>query len=268
MNRRGRVLWTTLAVFCFTFACPSWRTNYPGVRSYAGGQALAAEVGLLAQAKGEVPGTGESLADVEGPVVSDPLEPMNRAFFTFNDRLYFWFMKPVSNVYSTFIPGGVRKCVSNAFHNIAFPIRVVNNTLQGKFKGAGIELSRFVINSTVGVGGLFDASTIMFNIPAYEEDLGQTFGAWGLGPGFYLVLPLLGPSSLRDGVGIAGDSTLNPVNYLVPDFSTYAGVRGGETVNETSLRGGEYEKLKEMALDPYIAMREAYIQYRQKKIEQ
>jgi phospholipid-binding lipoprotein MlaA len=142
--------------------------------------------------------------------------------------------------------------------------------LQANPKCAGTETLRFVLNTTIGVAGLFDPAKKRFNLEKQDKDFGQTLGIWGMGPVFYIDLPILGPSSLRDGLGYAVDTALNPQTYLTI-YSVTAGFisTGGwvlDKVNEASLTLGEYEDLKKAALDPYIALREAYHQYRENKI--
>ncbi len=201
------------------------------------------------------------------PAIADPIEPFNRAMYHFNDKLYFWVLKPVATGYNKVVPEGARVCVKNFFTNLAFPIRFVSSTLQADFKGAAQETGRFVINSIWGVVGFFDvASTEGVNLPKRDSDLGETFGVWGIGQGFYIVWPVLGPSSPRDTLGTAGEFFLYPVTYLNPWYVPSA-VRAYEIINATSLRIGDYEALKGAAIDPYIAIRDAYVQYRYKKIE-
>ena len=197
--------------------------------------------------------------------IADPIEPVNRVFFVFNDRLYFWLLKPVARGYAFIVPELLRVWIRNAFANIAMPVRLVNSLLQGKGKGAGRELARFTINSTIGMAGLIDTAKNDWEIPPSEEDTGQTLGTYGLGHGAYLVLPLLGPSSLRDGVGLAGDAFLNPLWYLV-DRPTAIELYAGKTVNNTSLRIGEYEDIIAAAIDPYLAVRDGYIQHREGQV--
>jgi phospholipid-binding lipoprotein MlaA len=198
----------------------------------------------------------------------DPLEGMNRAFFQFNDKMYFWFLKPASKVYSTFIPPGLRTCIRNGFENLRFPVKFVNNVLQGKFKAAAIETGRFVVNSTLGFAGFFEIASRDFCLtPPVEEDTAQTLGFYGMKPGFYLVLPVFGPSSLRDTFGLAGDTFLSPLFWIPPHIWEGAAIRGGIMVNNTSLRVGEYEDFKKAALDPYVSMRQAYLQYRDNKLQ-
>lgn len=200
--------------------------------------------------------------------IADPLEPMNRAFFVFNDKMYFWVLKPVSQFYSFFLPEDVRGAIRNAGKNLLMPIRFTNNLLQGKFKSSGIELSRFLINSTVGIYGLADAAKTDFGLEPKDEDLGQTLGKYGVGDGLYVCWPIFGPSSMRDTIGLTGDSFLNPFSYMAPldtvgGISTQTGIR----INKTSLTLGTYEQFKEASFDPYIAVRDAYKQNRDSKIK-
>jgi phospholipid-binding lipoprotein MlaA len=199
--------------------------------------------------------------------IADPIEPFNRAMFYFNDKLYFWVLKPVAQGYNKVVPEAPRVGVNNFFSNLKFPIRFVSRLLQVDFSGATTELGRFAVNTVWGVGGLLDpASSKQLNIPKKEADLGQTLGVYGLGQGFYIVWPILGPYSARDSIEIVGDYFLYPVNYITPWYDCLA-VSVYEKVNDTSLRIGDYEFLKEAAIDPYVALRDAYAQYRQKMVE-
>jgi len=195
--------------------------------------------------------------------IADPLEPVNRVFFYFNDRLYFW--APVARGYAAVVPEGARISVRNFFNNITSPVRFVNCILQFKPSSAANELLRFGINSTAGILGLFDVARDEFGIKMQEEDLGQTLGVWGAGPGFYINWPVLGPSSLRDSIGYIGDSFLDPVNYVTPLVDRYS-IVAGDRINRTSLRLGEYEEIKKDAIDPYAAFRDIYYQYRKSRI--
>ena len=203
----------------------------------------------------------------EASLFPDPLEPMNRAFFEFNDKVYFWFFKPVAEGYSTVMPEVLRLSVRNFFMNLSMPIRLVSCLLQGKIKGVGITLVRFMVNSSAGFLGSQDVAKVALDYPVQDEDLGQVFAFYGIGPGFYLNLPFLGASSLRDTAGWVGGLYLNPWDYIVEDFWPNMGGRAFDMVNKTSLRIGEYEALKDAALDPYVAMRDAYFQYRLNQIE-
>ncbi|MBF0589632.1 MAG: VacJ family lipoprotein [Magnetococcales bacterium] len=200
--------------------------------------------------------------------VSDPLEPWNRFMFGVNDVLYYSILKPVGKAYSNVVTEDGRVMVRNFFHNLTMPIHVVNALLQGKVKQAGVELGRFGINTVMGGLGLFDVADMHFDLKSADEDLGQTFGTWGAGDSVYLVWPLLGPSNARDTIGKVGDTFMNPTTYVPDNAWTRAAIFAFKTVNNTSLRIGEYESLTEPAVDPYIAVRDAYRQFRRKQISQ
>ena len=210
-------------------------------------------------------GGREEFAEEKG--IADPLEKWNRAMFTVNDRVYFWFLKPVAKGYNKVIPEWGRIRVRNIFRNAAMPIRFVNCILQLKLHDAAKEIGRFVVNSTGGVGGMFDLLADNPDAQMSDRDLGQTLGKYGIGDGFFIIWPFIGPSSLRDSVGRAGDGFLDPVNYL-PRWEEIIAVDAYKEVNDTSLRLGEYEDFKESALDPYVAMRNAYYQNRKSKLEE
>ncbi len=220
---------------------------------------------LVAAANG-LPMPADSEESLES--IADPLEPVNRAFFTFNDRLYFWVFKPVASGYKAVTPQIVRVSISNFFSHARTPVRLVNCLLQADLKCAGTETARFFLNTTIGFAGFFDSAKTGFNLERQERDFGQTLGIWGIGPVCYFDWPILGPSSVRDTIGYIGDLALDPKTYI-PSSYFYLGVSAWvfDKVNETSLTIGEYEDLKKAALDPYIALREAYHQYRQNKIK-
>jgi phospholipid-binding lipoprotein MlaA len=207
-------------------------------------------------------GSGEAKGEI-----ADPLEPFNRAMYHFNDKLYFWLLKPVAQGYRKVVPEVARIGVSNFFTNLGFPVRFVNSLLQADFNGATTELGRFLLNTLCGMGGLFDpASHEEINLAIQERDLGQTLGSYGLGQGLFIVWPVLGPSSPRDTVGMVGDLFLHPMTYLNNPWYAGTAARGYAKVNDTSLNIGDYESLKEAAIDPYVAIRDAYVQYRLKKV--
>jgi phospholipid-binding lipoprotein MlaA len=200
-------------------------------------------------------------------LIPDPWIEMNRGLYTFNDKMYFWVLKPVSRGYGFIIPQELRQAIRNAFYNIRFPVRFINCLLQGKIRKSGDEFGQFFINTTVGCLGLLNPAVNYPRLQPSPEDLGQTFAVWGAGSGAYLMLPFFGPSSLRDGLGKLGDTFMDPLWWLFRDDIWLAiGIRAGETVNDTSLRIGEYEALKEAALDPYVMIRNAYVQNRNKLI--
>jgi len=199
--------------------------------------------------------------------VADPLEPWNRIMYQVNDILYFWVAKPCTQVYTDVVPEPVRLGVRNLFYNLATPIRFVNCHLQGKSDSADTELKRFLVNTTAGILGFGDPARDKLGLEPAEEDLGQTLAVYSLGDGFYIVWPLIGPSTLRDSVGLVGDQFLNPTWYVKPT-EVSIGISGVNITNESSFHIGEYEAFKSAALDPYVAMRETYIQYRNKQIQQ
>ncbi|MGB5217676.1 MAG: VacJ family lipoprotein [Smithella sp.] len=199
--------------------------------------------------------------------IADPLEPVNRVMHGFNDKLYFWALKPVAQGYKAVLPEPARLSVKNFFSNLAFPGRFLSCLLQADFSGAATEAGRFAINTLWGIGGLLDPSSGKeLNLQKQDTDLGQTLGVWGVGQGFYIVWPVFGPSSPRDTATLVGDYFLYPVAYINPWYAS-VGVRTYEEVNATSLRIGDYEALKDAAIDPYVAFRDAYAQYRFKKIK-
>jgi phospholipid-binding lipoprotein MlaA len=251
----------------------------PPIASDREGLALVATDSQSTSGATRTPSSGETAPDredldagneeVEQQVITipDPLEPFNRAMFQFNDQLYFWVLKPVGQGYSKVVPEAARISVRNFFSNLTFPIRFINCLLQANFNGAAIELSRFTVNTLLGIGGLFDpASSQEMQLVKQDADFGQTLGVYGVGQGVFLTWPFFGPSTLRDTVGLAGDWGLDPVTYLIPWYVPY-GVKSYGRVNEVSLRIGDYEALKEAAIDPYVALRDAYLQYRQKKVD-
>jgi len=202
--------------------------------------------------------------DVE--LIPDPFIELNTGFYHFNDKMYFWVLKPVARGYGFIIPEELRVAIRNVFYNIRFPVRFINCLLQGKVRKSGYEFGQFFINSTAGFAGLANVAANYPKLQPSQEDLGQTFAVWGFDNGAFLMLPFFGPSSLRDGLGRLGDTFLDPIWWLFDDIWTSLGIRAGETVNDVSLRIGEYEALKEAAIDPYVMLRNAYVQNRNKVI--
>ena len=207
--------------------------------------------------------------------VADPISGFNRAMFTFNDRLYFWVLKPVASGYRAVLPTPVRVSVKNFFYNLLMPVRLVNCLLQGKGEAAQGEFCRFVVNTTAGMGGFLDPAADYPKMNPSPEDLGQTLGTYGVGNGFYIIWPVFGPSTVRDTVGSAGDWALNPFSFMklinadagaLTSSTTNVAVYSVRVVNNTSFHIGDYEALKRAALDPYEAFRNAYIQNRASKV--
>jgi phospholipid-binding lipoprotein MlaA len=199
--------------------------------------------------------------------VADPLAPWNRIVFRINDKLYFWALKPLARGYKAVTPRLLRIGAKNFFQNMTVPVRLVNCILQAKWQAAETELARFLFNSTVGVLGFGNPAQKHPEFDVNSEDMGQTFGVYGIGNGLYLVWPFIGPSTLRDSFGKAGDWFLNPFSYI-DSTEASLGITGYKIINDTSFRIGDYESFKEASVEPYEAMRDAYIQHRKKKLEE
>lgn len=217
----------------------------------------------------------------------DPWESFNSRMFEFNRKFDKYVLKPVATGYAWVMPDPLELGIANAFHNIRFVPRLMNNLFQAKLKGAGMELGRFLINSTLGIGGLFDPAKHLFGMGTPDEDFGQTLGAYGVGPGPYLILPLLPPLSLRDATGfLFVDLALDPFNYLVFPVMPYrfAGQpmltegttaqigwwsqRVGSVVNDRAINLETYEGVEEATLDLYGAVRNAYLQKRARAVRE
>lgn len=216
--------------------------------------------------------TDESLDDYDVPqaTISDPLEPWNRFWFGFNDIFYLHVARPLYTGYEFLTPSEFRTGLKNFLANILFPIRFVNALLQGKLMEAGVEFSRFMLNTTGGFGGFIDlakGAKVIVPVDPSGEDFGQTLGVWGIGQGFYVVWPLIGPSSARDSVGLAGDYFLSPTFYL-PTWTQSFIVTGTLRFNSVGDILSLYEDMDKSAVDPYVAMREAYATYRQLRLGQ
>ena len=215
-----------------------------------------------------VEGTFEDPFATESEPVQDPWEPFNSSTFTLNYNIDRYALKPVARVYSGIVPPDVQDSLGNAFDNLGFVSRFLNSIFQGKFDRAGTEMQRFLLNSTLGVGGLFDVSTHMFGIevpPA--EDTGQTLASYGVASGPYLVLPLLPPMTVRDAVGYAGDIFMNPVNYFIP-FAPNLGLNATDRVNDRAINLETFEGLEESTIDLYGAVRSGYMDRRAKDIQE
>lgn len=212
-------------------------------------------------------GNFDEFAGMNEKPVYDPLIVYNRAMTTFNDKFYFWVLKPVASGYAKILPAVARRSVNRFFLNLGFPVRGVNNLLQLKGRPAAEETFRFAINTTAGIGGLFDPAEKWFALKPHPEDFGQTLGWYGAGGGFPIVFPFLGPSNLRDTIGKVPDWFLYPPYYLEDPY-VKAGITSYNVINYTSLHLGEYEAIKRDALDLYIFLRNAYEQNREKKIKE
>jgi phospholipid-binding lipoprotein MlaA len=207
----------------------------------------------------------EDLEPIE--TIADPYESYNRFLHAFNDKFYFYVLKPTAKGYGKIMPQKARVSIQNFFYNLHAPVRIVNSGLQGDGESAFNEVSRFAINTTLGAAGFFDPAASWFNLETQEEDFGQTLGCC-TGPGFYLNNPFMGPSSLRDSFGMLVDLFIVPSWYVLWNYNyVYTGAKAFEMLNRTSLSIGEYETLKRSALDPYISVRDAYFQYRENLIK-
>ncbi|WP_163559033.1 VacJ family lipoprotein [Halomonas sp. NO4] len=187
----------------------------------------------------------------------DPWEGFNRRVFAFNDAVDRAVLKPVARGYRTVTPQPVQTGVGNFFANLGEPRTLLNSLLQGKPGNAGIAGARFVINTTVGIGGLWDFATHM-EITGREEDFGQTLGVWGVGEGAYLVLPFLGPSTVRDTTGLPADSYTYPLTYLDDDEVRYALL----ALRVVDTRAGLLDQEEMIRGDRYSFIRDAYLQQR------
>lgn len=201
-------------------------------------------------------------ARAPGPAapVSDPIEGFNRKIFWFNDKVDTYVIEPAAKGWDWALPRGVQRSISNFFANVRFPIVAANDLLQGKLRDGAVDAGRFGINTTVGVLGFFDPAAA-WGLERHDEDFGQTLGRWGLGPGPYLVLPILGPSNPRDAVGLGVDAALSVVPFFAPWYASL-GARVVDTVNARSLVLDEVETAKESAFDFYVFVRDAYYQRR------
>lgn len=200
-------------------------------------------------------------------VVYDPLEPMNRVFFEFNDVLYEWVVKPAADGYSWVLPLEIRQAFGNFFLNLAMPIRLINSLLQGDLEKTGVVVERFLINSTVGVYGFADVADEEFDINPRRADFGQTLGKWGVGEGIYVCWPVFGPSNTRDTVGLVADAYSHPLPYFTDDSTFLISYYVTTRLNKLSLNPDVYEDLKRFSVDPYIAARQAYYDYRKVVVE-
>jgi phospholipid-binding lipoprotein MlaA len=217
----------------------------------------------------------------------DPWETYNSVVFEFNRKVDRYVLKPVAQAYNWVLPDAVQRGVANFFQNVRFVPRMLNNVFQGKLKGAGIEGGRFLINSTLGVGGFMDPARRWFKLETPNEDAGQTLGVYGVKPGPYLLLPFLPPFTLRDATGFLIDIVLDPINYFVfpaieldgaPSLIAHKnrgtttiaqfGSRTYEIVNDRSLNLEKFQGVEEATLDLYVAVRNAYLQKRAKAIKE
>lgn len=190
----------------------------------------------------------------------DPLEPVNRAVYQFNDVLDRAVMKPVADAYVEALPQGLRDAIGNFYDNLSYPNVILNDLLQGKFTQGLADFWRLVLNTAFGFGGFLDVAGPQ-GLTEHDEDLGQTLGTWGMGEGFYLVLPLFGPSTLRDAPDLAAQTVTSPL-YYVNDLTITLPTTAGGFVDKRARASGALRTRDEAAIDPYLFTREAYLQRR------
>jgi phospholipid-binding lipoprotein MlaA len=194
----------------------------------------------------------------------DPFEPLNRGIYKFNDGVDTVLFKPLAEVYQAVLPQFVRTGVGNFFSNFQDVIVALNNLLQGKVTDAGMDLCRIIVNSTIGILGLIDVGTEI-GLEKHQEDFGQTLGRWGLGTGPYIVIPFIGPSTVRDGVGLIADWKTDPLTYVKPTRTRNA-LFGVFFVNRRAELLSASKILEVAALDPYEFVRDAYLQRRRNMV--
>jgi phospholipid-binding lipoprotein MlaA len=211
-------------------------------------------------------GPAPAADDVED--IYDPWESFNEKMFDFNVKLDRYVLKPVARVWKTVVPEPFQVMMSNSFDNLRFAPRFVNNVLQGKIGGATREMSRFLINSTAGIGGLFDPAKDYWGIRPSSEDFGQTLGVWGSGPGPYLVLPLLPPMTVRDGIGMGVEMLMDPFGYYVGFFPARFAMKIGDTVNDRALNYDLFQGVEETTIDLYSSVRHFYLKRREQQIKE
>lgn len=215
---------------------------------------------------------GISAATSAAQEIADPLEPMNRKIFWFNEHFDQYLLEPISDGYRYVVPKGGRRSVERFFANLRYPKQLVSDVVSGKFSRAGIDTARFLINSTLGVAGFFEVAE-EFGLERKDEDFGQALGYLGTDTGAYVVLPFIGPRNVRDTFGLIVDTALDPLWILsqtdvragISDPITY-GAQGAEIVNIRAELKDASDTAKESAVDKYLFVQGAYTQHRQGEV--
>jgi phospholipid-binding lipoprotein MlaA len=205
--------------------------------------------------------------DAQKPTVADPIEPFNRKVFVLNDFLILYVLEPAAKVQKAIVPWEFRTIFRNMLRNIRFPVRFVSCLLQGQWEKGGDEFAAFFLNTTVGFLGMADVAATYPGLIHSAEDMGQTFAVWGWEESAFLNLPFFGPSTVRDTLGKLPDAVIDPL-FWYSDLALSLSLRGGEAVNDTSFRIGDYEAIKKASIDPYVAIRNGFIQNRNKLISE
>ncbi|HJP19869.1 MAG TPA: VacJ family lipoprotein, partial [Nitrospinota bacterium] len=209
----------------------------------------------------------EDIGD-EDEAIYDPIEPFNRLMWSFNEKLYDNVMEPVARGYSKVLPEPARIIIKNFFSNLTEPIALISSAAQNNKEKVDRSIGRFLINSTLGIGGLFDPAGKIFNIKKANEDFDQALAYHNVPSGAYIMLPIFGPTTTRGIVGKISQAFISPEFIFGIDFLTAAGVRSEEMVNDVSLNLGQKEELDSFALDPYTSVKDFYIQRRKALIEE
>lgn len=276
-HRSGKALWLLPALLAVLFSVFLSAPKVMASESTAAMQTISRRAPASDSLKELSLPAPESLDDYDTVAatasIADPLEPWNRFWFHFNDFIYLRIAAPLYRGYDAIMPDPVQSGLKNVLHNLLFPVRFINCLLQGKFRGAGVEFGRFLVNTTVGMGGLINVAKnkkTVVPMDSIGEDFGQTLGSWGIGHGIYIVWPFLGPSSLRESIGLCADTLGSPIWYLnyVTNVETSVGTSAMLRFNTLDDILPTYEELKKISVDPYIAMREAYIANRNHHVQQ
>ena len=248
-----------------TAAAPSVSIEYQAITAENAPAWVVALSGPVDTALRGTPDAVPPDADVEE---YDPWEKFNEKMFTFNYNLDKYVLKPVAQGYNYVMPDMFQTMIDNAFTNLRMPSRFVNKVLQWKLLDATKEMGRFLINSTLGVGGLFDVARQEMGLERQRADFGQTLGIWGVGPGPYLVLPFMPPLTVRDGIGTGVDGAMHPLYYYIPFWPDAFGMKIGDTVNDRSLNLDLFQGIEESTVDLYSSVRNGYLQRRNRLIKE
>jgi phospholipid-binding lipoprotein MlaA len=196
--------------------------------------------------------------------IADPLEGYNRSMFEFNSFMIGNIFRPIGRIYSYVIPEYGRKGISKMYNNIEVPGRFINCLLQARFKRSGIELCRFFVNTTAGAAGFYDVAYTWLDMSPQSNSFGQTFAYWGIGPGFYFVIPIQGGSTIRDTIGLAGDWVADPITWILP-WNVIGinwislGIKTGLSFNEMTLVMDDYVRMYNASADPYNTLKSVAI---------